>query len=159
PARVVMMVGMADLPENTAVPVDLEHGAALEARPRLEAPQIVHDLAAVEEVTVVEQITVEAGSERQPPRVGDLAVHVDQEDGAVAEHRGEERVARLRARRIVSDEARPGTSDLLLVPQRHGALLEVHPHAAADDPRLADRDDAVARAADRVGLVEQIVDG
>ena len=159
PARVVMVVGVAQLPENAAVPVDLEHRAALEARPRLEAAQVVHDLAAVEEVAVVEQIAVEAGPEGRPPRVGDLAVHVDQEDGAVAEHRREERVARLRARRVVSDEARPGTPDLLLVHQRHGALLEVHAHAAADHPRLADRDDTLARPADRVGLVEEIVDG
>src|SRR4029434_7508079 len=70
PARVVMMVGMAELPENPAAPVDLEHRAALEARPRLEAPQVVHDLAAVEEVAVVEQVAVEAGSARRAPRAG-----------------------------------------------------------------------------------------
>jgi len=39
-----MVVGVAELPENAAVPVDLEHRAALEARPRLEAAQVVHDL-------------------------------------------------------------------------------------------------------------------
>src|SRR5262249_40346911 len=115
--------GMPQLPEDAAVPVELEHRAALEAGPRLEAAEIVHDLAAVEEVAVVEQIAVEAGPERRPPRVGDPALHVDQEDAAVAEHRREERVARLRARRVVSDEARPRTPDLLLVHERHASVL------------------------------------
>src|SRR5262245_15229142 len=123
PARIVMVVGVPQLPEDAAMPVELEHRAALEARPRLEAAQIVHDLAAVEEVAVIEQIAVEAGPEWRPPRVGDLALHVDQENGAVAEHRREERVARLRARRVVRDEARPGTPDLLLVHERHDSVL------------------------------------
>src|SRR6266850_1422207 len=158
-ARVVMVVGVAELPENAAVPVDLEHRAALEARPRLEAAQIVHDLAAVEEVAVVEQIAVEAGPIRRPPRVGGLALHDDEKDRTVAEHRCEERVARLRARRVVSDEACAGPPDLLLVHRRHESLLEVQAHAAADHPRLADRDDTLAGPADRVGLVEEIVDG
>src|SRR5213593_4912177 len=81
------MVRMLDLPDGLAVPVDLEGGARLEARPRFEAPEVLHHLAGVEEMAVVEEIAVEARAIRHAPRVDDVAVHVDQVDGAVAGHR------------------------------------------------------------------------
>src|SRR5213593_1919228 len=109
------MVRMLDLPDGLAVPVDLEGGARLEARPRFEAPEVLHHLAGVEEMAVVEEIAVEARAIRHAPRVDDVAVHVDQVDGAVAEHRREERVARLRARGVVGDQADAGPTYALLV--------------------------------------------
>jgi len=48
-----------------------------------------------------------------------MSGHVDQIDGAVAEHRREQRVARLGARRIAGDEPRARSPDLLLVDGRH----------------------------------------
>ena len=122
PARVVVVVGVPDFPQGPPAPVDLEHRAALEAWPRLEAREVLHDLAGIEEVAVVEQLAVEAGPVGQAPRVGGLAVHVHQKDGAVAEHRREEREARLGPRGIVSDEAGPRSPDLLLVHCSHGTL-------------------------------------
>src|SRR5262249_37899806 len=99
-ASVVVMVRMLDLPDGLAVPVDLEGGARLEARPRFEAPEVLHHLAGVEEMAGVEEIAVEARAIRQTPRVDHVAVHVDQVHGAVAEHRREERVAGEGASRI-----------------------------------------------------------
>jgi len=40
--------------------------------------EVLHDLAAVEEVAVVEQVAVEAGRVRQTPGVGGLALHVEE---------------------------------------------------------------------------------
>ena len=52
----------------------------------------------------------------------DLAGHVDQIDRAVAVHRREQRIARLRQRRVVRDQAGAGAPDLLLVDARHAGL-------------------------------------
>ena len=88
-AGVVVMIGVLHLPGDLAVPVHLQRGAPLEARPRLEALEVLHDLAGVEQVAVVQQVAVAAGAVGQAPRVDDGAVHVDQVDGTVAEHRRE----------------------------------------------------------------------
>src|SRR5215471_15164279 len=109
------MVRVLDLPENLSVPVYLERGARFEARPRLEALEVLHDLARVEEMAVVEQVTVGPWTIWQPPRVDGPAVHVDEVDGAVTEHRGEQRIALERARRVVGDEARARAPHTLLV--------------------------------------------
>ena len=101
------MIRVTHLPDDPAAPIHFEDGAAFEAGPRLEPPEVLHDFAAIEEVTIVEQITVQPGPVRHVPRVGDLAFHVDEVHGAVTEHRREQRVARLGSRRIVSDEPRP----------------------------------------------------
>jgi hypothetical protein len=118
-ARVVMVIGMADLPEDVAVPVDLEGGAALEATPGLEALQVPHDLAGVEEVAVVEQVPVGARTVGGSPGVDDLAKHVHEVDGAVAEHRAAQRVALEGMGGIVSDEPSAGPAHPLLVDRRH----------------------------------------
>ena len=54
--------------------------------------------------------------------MGDRAVHVHEADGAVAEHRREQRIARLGPRGIVSDETGPRAPDFLLIHGRHVAL-------------------------------------
>ena len=110
-----MVVRVPDLPEHASVPIDLEHRAALEAPPRLEPLEIVHDLAAVEQVPVREQMAVEPRAIGQAPGVRDLPVHVHQIDGTVAVHRREQRVARLRARGVMDDEPGPGPPYFLLV--------------------------------------------
>src|SRR5690242_21673052 len=112
------MVRVAHLPDHPPAPVHFEDGAAFEAPPGLEPLEVLHDFAAIEEMTVVEQITVEPRPVRHAPRVSDLAFHVDEVDGAVTEHRREQRVAQLGSCRIVCDEPRPGAPDLLLI---HGA--------------------------------------
>src|SRR5439155_20352125 len=89
-------------------------GAGLDPRGALGA------VPAVEEMTVVEQVPVEAGPVGQAPRVGDGAVHVQEVHRAVTQNRREERVARLGARGIVGDEPGPRTPDLLLI-DRHAA--------------------------------------
>src|SRR5215472_16302664 len=109
------MVGVLDLPEDLSVPVHLERSARLEAWPGLEALEVLHDLAGVEEMAVVEQVTVGPWAIRQPPRVHGRAVHVDEVDGPVAEHRGEQRIALERARRVVGNEARSRAPYTLLV--------------------------------------------
>src|SRR3989442_3063811 len=114
-----MVVWVLDLPNDLAVPVDLEPRARLETRPRLEALQVLHDLAGIEEVAVVEEVAVETGTVGKAPRVDDVTDHVYQVDGAVAEHRREERVARLRARGVVGDQADAGPTYALLVDGRH----------------------------------------
>ena len=117
------MVRVRDLPRDLAVPVDLERRARLEARPSLEAVEVGHDLAAVEHMTVVEQVAVEAGSVRHVPGVDDLASHVDQVNGAVPEHRREQRVTVERAARIVSGEPGARPADALLIDGRHQRAL------------------------------------
>jgi len=97
------MVRMADLPHDLAVPVHLEGGAGLESLPGRKALHAVLDLAAVEQVPVVEEIAVRTRPVGQAPGVSDGAVHVHQVHGAVAEHRGEQRVAGERPGRIVRD--------------------------------------------------------
>src|SRR5215813_5006485 len=119
-AGVMMVVRMLDLPDGLAVPVHLEGGARLEARPGFEAPEVVHDLAGIEEMTVVEQIAIESRTIGHPPGVDDLTAHIDEIYGSVAEHRGEQRVAPERARGIVSDEAGAGAADTLLIDRGHG---------------------------------------
>src|SRR5215471_20379847 len=101
----MMMIWVRDLPEDLPVPVNLERGPRLEARPPLEALKVPHDLTAIEEMPIVEQTAVEAGGIGQLPRVDRLTPHVDQVHRAVAEHRGEEGVAIERTCRIVSVSA------------------------------------------------------
>ena len=120
PPGVVMVIRVLQLPDDAPAPIHFQYGAALEAGPRLEPSEVLGDLPAVEEMTVVEQVPVEAGPVGQPPRVGEGAVHVQQVHGAVTQHRREERVARLGARGIVGDEPGPRTPDLLLI-DRHAA--------------------------------------
>src|SRR6266542_3030817 len=110
-----MVVGVLHLPQHPALPVDFQGGAGLEARPCLEPAEVIHDLAAVEQISVVEKVAVEAGPMRHLPAVGDLARHVDQVDRAVARHRREQGVAGLRQRRIVGDQPGAAAADLLLV--------------------------------------------
>src|SRR3989442_2495007 len=114
-----MVVWVLDLPHDLAVPVDLECRARLETRPRLEALQVLHDRAGIGEVAVVEEVAVETGTVGKAPRVDDVTAHVYQVDGAVTEHRREERVARLRARGVVGDQADAGPTYALLVDGRH----------------------------------------
>ena len=142
PAGVVMMVRVPDFPENAPSPVHLEHGAALEAGPRLEPLEVLQDLAAVKEVAVF----VEAGRVRQTPGVGRLTVHVDEMDGAVAEHRSEESVARLGARGVVGDEPGSRAPDLLLVHGAHAVSLAVGASIARAFARSASGRGAERRA-------------
>ena len=121
PARVVVMVRMPDFPQHLPVPIRFEDGAALEAGPRLEAREVLHDLAAIEQMPAREQMAVKPRPVGQPPSVRDLAVHVDEIHCPVAVHRGEQRVARLRARRVMGDEPGARTPDLLLIHRAHGA--------------------------------------
>src|SRR3989454_3293636 len=114
-----MVIRVLAPPPDFAVPVALERRARLETRPRLEALQVLHDLAGIEEVAVVEEVAVETGTVGKAPRVDDVTAHVYQVDGAVAEHRREERVARLRARGVVGDQADAGPTYALLVDGRH----------------------------------------
>ena len=120
-ARIVVMVRVANLPHDLAVPVDLEGGARLEPLPGHEALHAVFDLARVEEVTVVEQVAVGAGPMRQRPGVRDRPVHVDQVDGPVAEHRRKQGKARQRARRVVRDQAGARPPHPLLIHGRRGS--------------------------------------
>src|SRR5262249_40802999 len=119
----VGLLRMLALPDTFAAPVALGGGARLEARPRFEAPEVLHHLAGVEEMAVVEEIAVEARAIRHAPRVDDVAVHVDQVHGAVAEHRREERVAGEGASRILSDEPGAGAADALLIEAGHRRQL------------------------------------
>src|SRR2546428_7873638 len=129
-----MVVWVLDLPNDLAVPVDLERRARLETRPRLGALQVLHDLAGIGEGAVVEEVAVETGTVGKAPRVDAVTGHVYQVDGAVAEHRREERVARLRARGVVGDQADAGPTYALLVDGRHrqrycsAAALDVKEH-------------------------------
>src|SRR5262249_53070451 len=128
---VVVVAGATPPRDHPPAPTRSQEGAPLKAAPRLEAPEVLHDFAAIEEMTIVEQITVEPGPVRHLPRVGDLAFHVDEVDGAVTVHRREERVARLGPPWIVCDEPRPGAPYLLLIhggqchllPRRHEILI------------------------------------
>src|SRR6266513_2003265 len=116
------MVGMAQFPDHAALPIVFQRGARLEARPGLEAVQVLHDLAAIEQMAVIEEMRVQAGPVRHLPAVHDLAGHVDQIDRAVAVHRREQRIARLCQGRVVRDKAGACAPDLLLVDARHACL-------------------------------------
>src|SRR5262249_24165576 len=111
----VVMVRVTELPDDSPAPIYFEYGAAFEATPRLEPLEVLHDFATIEEVTIVEQITVEPGPVRHLPRVGHFAFDVDEVHGAVPEHRWEGRVARLGSRRIAANGPRAGAPYLLLV--------------------------------------------
>src|SRR5439155_1252510 len=100
----------------------------LEARPGFEAVEILHDLAAVKQVAIVEQVAIEAGPVRHLPGVGHLARHVDQIDRTLAGHRREQRESGLRQRRIMRDQPGPRASYLLLVDGGHSASPDANRH-------------------------------
>ena len=118
--RVVMVIRPPQFPEDPAVPVHFENGAAHERL--LAEKRVVRHLTVVEERSAIGQIAVQPGPMRHLPGMGHLASHIDQIDGAVAGHRREQRVSRLRQRRIVRDQPGPRAPYLLLVDGGHVCL-------------------------------------
>src|SRR5262245_2247977 len=83
PAGVVVVVRVTQLPDDSPAPIHFQHGAALEAAPRLEPLEILHDFAAIEEVAVVEQVTVEPGPVGMVQLLGTFAFLSVELDGPV----------------------------------------------------------------------------
>src|SRR5205085_11739376 len=103
--------------------------AGLEARPGPEAAEIDRDLATVKKVAVLEQIAEKPRPVGHLPGMDDLARHIDQVDRAVAGHRREQRIPRLRQRRVVGDQPGAGAADLLLVDSGHHAVPQIRKQA------------------------------
>src|SRR5262249_57558013 len=59
PAGVVVVVRVTQLPDDSPAPIHFQHGAALEAAPRLEPLGILHDFAAIEESPIVHPLTLD----------------------------------------------------------------------------------------------------
>src|ERR1051326_1221230 len=113
------MVWLLDLPAHPAMPIHFEDDPAFDAWPCVKPAEAVHGLAAVQQVSIVEQVTVEPGSVRQIPGVHDTPEHVNQVHAAVAKHRTEQCISLLRACSVVRDQTGPRASDFLLIHARH----------------------------------------
>ena len=121
PPCVVMMFFVVMLPDHVALPVGLQHYAALEPFPGREpVPHVVVGLAPVENIAVREQVPVKARRMGQVPAVDFIPLHVHQVNRAVAGHGSVKQVTGTGAFGIAGGQPRLGhAATSLLVRCRH----------------------------------------
>src|SRR5262245_8533035 len=116
---VVVVVGMAYLPENSTIPIRFENNTAF---PRLLADKAIRmfdDFSVVKVSASVRKIAVVARSVGHLPSVNDIAIEVDKINLAAAALRCEQRQARKRSLMIVRPHSNPSPFCLDLFYRRH----------------------------------------
>ena len=117
-----MVIGVAHFPEHVAVPVGLQHHAALEWKT---AEKILLGTASVKkEGSALGDVAGQPGRVRERPSVDDRTLEIDEIDVLAADKmRRKQRKSRKRVFRVVGAQTNASAFNGILLDGRNGALL------------------------------------